>query len=117
MNNLNIHLIEQTLFPDDDKPQWMAYLILNARYPNLTYLSMDGYHCHGIADYSENKMFYWQGYCQDGVLNWRDKSLISSPPKDFCDMSTEEIISVWMGINGETDDSKRKWLNNLRGKK
>jgi len=93
MRNLATHLIRQTLFPDKDKPQWMAYLILNQKYPKLTYLSMDGYHCHGIADYSEDKMFYWQD--RGNILNWVDKTPIVAPPKDFCDMTTEEIVNIW----------------------
>lgn len=115
MSNLEIHVMQQALLPDIDKPQWMAYLILYQLYPKLTYLSMDGYHCHGIADYSEGKMFYWQDRYKGGIINWTDKTLIMSPPKDFCDMTTEEIVNVWTKLNGETENSKKAWLDNLKG--
>lgn len=114
MSNLQIHVMQQALLPDIDKPQWMAYMILYQMYPNLAYLSMDGYHCHGIADYSEGKMFYWQDRYQGGILNWTDKTLIMSPEKDFCEMTTEEIVNVWTELNGETEDSKKAWLDNLK---
>ena len=114
MSNLETHLIRQTLFPDQDKPQWLAFLILNKRYPKLTYLSMDGYHCHGIADYSEGKMFYWQDRYEGGILNWTDKTLIMSPEKDFCDMTTEDIDNIWTELNGETEESKKVWLRSLK---
>ena len=114
MNKLATHLIRQTLFPDQDKPQWMAFLILNKKYPKLTYLSMDGYHCHGIADYSEGKMFYWQNCYKGGILNWADKTLIMSLTKNFCDMTTEEIVNIWMDLCGETEESKLSWLNNMK---
>lgn len=114
MDNLSIHVIQQALFPDIDKPQWMAYLILNQLYPKLTYLSMDGYHCHGIADYSEGKMFYWQDRYKGGILNWTDKTLINVPLKDFCDMTTEEIVNVWLELNGETETSKINFLGTLK---
>ena len=114
MSNLETHLIRQTLFPDQDKPQWLAFLILNKRYPKLTYLSMDGYHCHGIADYSEGKMFYWQDRYQGGILNWTNKSLFKVISKDFCDMTTEEIVNIWMDLCGETQESKLSWLNSIK---
>lgn len=114
MSNLIKHIIQQFTLPDIDKEQWLAYMILYRRYPNLTYLSMDGYHCHGIADYSEGKMFYWQGYTyKGGILNWTDKTLITSPTKDFCDMTTEEIITEWMNLNGETEESKLEWIRSF----
>lgn len=114
MSNLEIHVMQQALFPDIDKPQWLAYLILYQLYPKLTYLSMDGYHCHGIADYSEGKMFYWQDRYMGGILNWTDKSLIVPLERDFCDMTTEEIVNVWTELNGETEESKKVWLDNLK---
>lgn len=114
VSNLEIHVMQQALFPDIDKPQWMAYMILYQLYPNLTCLSMDGYHCHGIADYSEGKMFYWQDHYKGGIINWTDKSLIVSSEKDFCDMGTDEIINIWTKLNGETEDSKSAWLRNLK---
>lgn len=95
----------------------MAYMILYQMYPKLTYLSMDGYHCHGIADYSEGKMFYWQDCYQGGILNWTDKTLIVPLEKDFCDMTTEEIVNVWTNLNGETEESKVKFLKKLKGEK
>ena len=113
MSNLETHLIQQTLFPDQDKPQWLAFLILNKRYPKLTYLSMDGYHCQGIADYSEGKMFYWQDRYQGGILNWTNKSLFKVISKDFCDMTTEEIVNTWMELCAETEESKLSWLNSI----
>lgn len=117
MSNLEIHVMQQALFPDQDKPQWMAYLVLHELYPNLTCLSMDGYHCHGIADYSAGKMFYWQDRYQGGILNWTDKSLIVPLVKDFCDMTTEEIVNVWTELNGETEESKLAWLSSLKDSK
>lgn len=114
MSNLATHLIQQTLFPDADKPQWLAYVILNEKYPSLTYLSMDGYHCHGIADYSESKMFYWQDRYKGGILNWVDKTLALPMSKDFCDMTTEEIVNIWMDLCGETQESKLSWLNIIK---
>lgn len=117
MSNLETHVMQQALFPEQDKPQWMAYLILHELYPNLTYLSMDGYHCHGIADYSDGKMFYWQDRYMGGILNWSDKTLITTPPKDFCDMTTEEIVNVWTELNGETEESKLSWLRSLKDSK
>lgn len=117
MTNLATHFVQQSLFPEPDKPQWLAYLVLNQRYPNLTYLSMDGYHCHGIADYSEGKMLYWQDSYKGGIVNWVDKTLIYVPVKDFCEMSTEEIIYTWMNVCGETEGSKLNWLNSMRNMK
>ena len=117
MNNLAIHVMQQSLLPDIDKPQWMAYMILYQMYPKLTYLSMDGYHCHGIADYSEGKMFYWQDRYMGGILNWTDKTLIVPLEKYFCDMTTEEIVNVWTNLNGETEESKLKFIKNLKGEK
>lgn len=114
MSNLTYHFVHQMLLPEQDAQQWMAYVLLQKLYPNLTCLSMDGYHCHGIADYSEGKMFYWQDRYQGGILNWTDKTLIMSPPKDFCEMSTEEIINVWTELNGETEESKISWLRSLK---
>lgn len=115
MSNLEIHVMQQALLPDIDKHQWVAYMILYQLYPKLTYLSMDGYHCHGIADYSEGKMFYWQDRYQGGILDWTDKALIVPLEKDFCDMTTEEIVNVWTELNGETEESKMAWLSNLKG--
>lgn len=114
MSNLAVHTIQQALYPDVDKPRWMAYLILYERYPKLTYLSMDGYHCHGIADYSEGKMFYWQDRYQGGILDWTDKTLIVPLERDFCDMTTEEIVNVWLELNGETEESKINWIRSLK---
>jgi hypothetical protein len=111
MSNLVKHVVQQALFPDQDKEQWMAYLILLEKYPDLKYLSMDGYHCHGIADYT--KMFYWQDGYNAGILNWTDKSVLVYIDKDFCDMTTNEIVSVWMDLCGETELTKKRWMNSL----
>lgn len=112
--NLPTHFIQQSLFPEQDKPQWLAYLVLNQRYPNLTCLSIDGYHCHGLADYSKGKMLYWQDRYKGGILNWENKSVIKPILKNFCDMQTEEIINIWMEVCGETEQSKLEWVRSLK---
>lgn len=114
MKNLLKHFVEQSVIPDGDSQQWLAYVLLQTKYPKLTYLSFDGYHCHGIADYSEDKMFYWQDRYKGGILNWREKIVILPLYKDFCDMSTFEIVNIWMDLCGETDETKKAFIESFK---
>lgn len=109
MSNLKVHVIDQALFPEQDKEQWLAYLILLERYPNLTYLSFNGYHCHGIADY--NKGITWQDKL---IKDHVSKEVIAVTSAAFMDMTTEEIVKSWMIVNGETEKTKQEWLRSVK---
>ncbi len=112
MNNLKaltLHTVEQTLSPDTDKEQWLAYLTLKVKYPNLTCQSHNGYHCEGIADYK--KGVRWQ---YDKIVDLADKSVIVET-KPFHSLSTSEVVNTWMKVMGETQTTKRSWLRSLWG--
>lgn len=109
MTNLEIHFIQQSILPTPDKEQWLAFLTLKQRYKQLTWLSMDGYSCDGIADYSKN--LYWQ---DRRILDWTDKSVIKETEKKFWEYTTSEICSIWMQVNGETLKTKTEWVWSLK---
>jgi hypothetical protein len=108
MSTLIYHFIYQSVLPEGDKEQWLAYLILKEKYPTLTYLSYDGYSCHGLADYSKN--IYWQ---EEDIIDWKTKKTLARPHKHFVEHTTSEICAVWMQVNGETEETKRLWLESL----
>ena len=113
MKTLVKHFIEQTVYPDKDSQQWLAFLVLKEKYPNLTYLSYDGYHCHGLADYSVN--FNWQGsriVVWDNSYTWREHMETAKQlEKDFEEYSSTGIVNIWMDLLGETEESKKAWIN------
>lgn len=100
------HIIENTLFPQPDSNQFTAYLILQQKYPHLTYWSIDGYSCDALADYDKN--IVWE---TDRIIDWSTKEVIGKTPKPFWDCTTPEIVDVWVRVNGETYKTKRDWLN------
>ena len=108
-NDLEFHIIQQSIFPDADKELWTAFLVLKHRYPELTYWSWDGYHCHALADYSINLV--WK---EDTVLDWTTKETILTTSKKIWDYSTSEVCSIWMRVNGETEKTKRLWIGKYK---
>lgn len=83
------HMIDEAFRPSSDNPQWVAFLVLNRLNPNITYLSHDGYHVHGLADYT--KGISWQG---SFIKDTRSKALIALT-MDFDGCTTEYITNVW----------------------
>jgi len=89
------HLINEAFTPSLDHNAWVAYLVLNQRYPKLTYWSYDGYHVHALADYTND-------------LVWRDNKLIRWSTKEelvtiqeFCDSPTSYITNTWVRVVNE----------------
>lgn len=99
MKTIIHHLIEQTLRPDQDKDQFLAYLILNEIYPSLTYLSYDGFYCHGLADYSKNLV--WQ---DKKIIDHSTKEIILNTETYFTKCTTNDICNIWIKVNGDTVD-------------
>lgn len=67
------HVLENTITPCQDSPQFLAYIILLQKYPNLTYWSMDGYSCDALADYDKN--IVWN---RDEVIDWSTKEVMKA---------------------------------------
>ncbi len=103
---LKKHILESTITPGMDGQQFMAYIILSQKYPNLTYWSWDGYHCHALADYSINLV--WK---DKEVIDWTTKEVIATTDKNFWESDTTTIVQTWMKFNGETTKTKQDWLN------
>lgn len=99
------HLIEQTLFPAEDKEQWIAYLILKEKYKHITYLSHDGYSCDGLADYTKNIV-----WTRNEVVDWTTKEILLRAEKKFWECTSTEICTIWMRVSGETYKTKTEWL-------
>lgn len=102
------HILENTLLPQPDSQQFMAYIILSQKYPNLTYWSMDGYSCDALADYSIGVV--WN---REDVIDWKTKEVMFKTGKSFWDSTVQEIINVWTRVNGETTTTKYNWLYTL----
>lgn len=101
------HVLQQTFTPEHDSTQFLAYILLSQKYPNLTYWSMDGYSCDALADY--NKDIVWDKH---SVYEWTTKKPLLTTDKRFWDCTTQEIIDVWTRVNGETTKTKREWIDN-----
>jgi hypothetical protein len=88
MTPLERHTIDEAFNPSADTEQWLAFIILNHLNPNLTYLSWDGYHCHGLADHSVGIM--WQD-------NWMKdtKTNLRLPAPDFTMQNKTTIVNLW----------------------
>lgn len=86
-------MIDQHTTPDLDSEAWVAYLILLEKYPNLTYQSWDGFHCHGICDYSVTPPMVW---IDTRLINWETKEQF--PIVDFSGQTTRDIIKMWNKI-------------------
>lgn len=86
-------VIHESFIPGEDRDQFLAYMILCQKYPNLTYQSHDGYTCHALVDYSKD-------ICWDGkkIFKWSTKETIRETMKDFCDYSMIEIIDIWIEV-------------------
>lgn len=108
MSNIESHFIQQCVYPDRDSPQWLAFLVLNKKYANLTYWSMDGYHCDALADYTKDLV--WR---DKEIIQWSTKEKIKEVP-DFNYTNTVDIVSIWMEICGETDTTKKTWVNSIK---
>lgn len=101
------HIPENTVTPNSN--QFLAYIILLQKYPNLTYWTIDGYDCDFLTDYEKN--IVWN---RDEVIDWSTKEVIAKTPKCFWKCTTAEIVDIWMRVNGETHKTKREWLSNDR---
>lgn len=99
------HILENTILPGPDSQQFMAYIILQQKYPHLTYWSWDGYSCDALADYS--KGIVWK---DNEVIDWMTRQVVAHTTKSFWDCSTTEIVNTWMKFNGETTKTKMDWL-------
>lgn len=89
MSPLERHSIAETFNPSSDHEQWMAFIVLNHLYPSLTYLSWDGYNCHGLADHSLGVI--WQGQT---VKNTKTNSQVFTVP-EFTTLNKTDIVHVW----------------------
>lgn len=109
LKSLALHTLEQTLYPDTDKEQWLAYITLKVKYPNITCQSLNGYHCEGIADY--NLGIRWE---HDKIIDLGNKEvlLVTEP---FHKLGTTDIVNTWMRVLGETNKTKRSWFNKILG--
>ena len=103
LKSLGSHFLQQTLYPDTDKEQWLAYLTLKEKYTSLTCQSMNGYHCEGIADY--DKGIRWE---YDKVVDLESKEVILKT-EPFHTIPSEVIVNTWMKVMGETTKTKRLW--------
>lgn len=113
LEQLAYHTLEQTLRPSTDKEAWLAYLQLRVFYPNITYISMDGYSCDGIADYTRDAS--WIG---NQIVKWstwhKDLVVLHTSEKEFWDMSTGEIVNTWNSVVGLTEDQINNRLEGVR---
>lgn len=89
MSPLEYHTIAEAIEPSADTEAWAAYIILSHLNPNMTYLSYDGYHCHGIADHVMG--IQWQS---NWIMDKRaDTKLTLSV--HFEDLTTHQIVTQW----------------------
>lgn len=111
---LGSHMVEQLLFPSQDKQLWLAVMALRTKYPNVSYWSFDGYHAQALCDYSLPTPMVW---CDNRVRSWYNGDygdVILETPKHILDMQTDEICNIWLQAIGETEESKRDWIRMLR---
>lgn len=99
--NFKKHLIEQTVRPDIDSEAFLAYLVLNSIRSSTNYLSFDGYHVHGLADYDAG--VYWQS--TKIVDNFTKETLHEA--EDFNELSRKGIVKIWLSVLGYTSKLKR----------
>ena len=113
LEQLAYHALEQTLRPSTDKEAWLAYLQLRVFYPNITYTSMDGYSCDGIADYSRDVS--WIG---KQIVKWstwhKDSVVLYTSEKDFWDMGTSDIVTTWNSVVGLSENQISARLEGIR---
>ena len=114
MNSLNLkhlalHTLGQTTLPDTDSAQWLAYQTLKVLYPDISCLSHNGYHCDGLADYTIRVSFCGSR----GFIDLESGELLYESDKPFHEMTTNEIVKAWMRVVGETETTKKGWLNKL----
>jgi len=115
--NLLSHFLDQTLFPSSDKELWLSYLVLKSKYPNITYWSYDGFHVYAIVDYEMKLILAQRGneqaaiYEWTGLFEWEKVRVVHSFDEDLYKLCSSEIVNCWMGIVGETVESKRKWVS------
>lgn len=83
------HMANEAVTPSLDFDAWWAYLTLSLTNPNITYLSYDGYHVHGLADYKQGVV--WQG---NRIICWETKEVILDTG-DFQEVNTPYIIKTW----------------------
>lgn len=84
------HMIAEAYQASADHNAWVAYLVLLERFPNLTYWSWDGYHVHGLADYSADVV--WR---DNLIIRWSDKKEVAIV-EDFYTASTNTITNTWV---------------------
>lgn len=116
LEQLAYHTLSQTIRPEPDKEGWLAYLQLRVFHPSITYTSMDGYSCDGIADYTKDaswigkqivKWSTWNSWYKDGIV-------LHTSEKDFWDMSTEDIVKTWNSVVGFTEEVVNTRLEGIR---
>lgn len=105
------HLIEQLVLPSEDSEQWVAYVVLKQRYPNLSYWSYDSWSCHALID--AKSLIIWDG---TKVYNFETKEVIEITEKAFNHSTSREIIDVWTRINKETSETKQAWVKSYMTK-
>ena len=105
--NFKKHLIEQTITPDIDSEAFLAYLVLNSIRSSTSYLSYDGYHTHGLADYVAG--IYWQS--TKIVDNFTKETLHET--KDFNELSRKDIVKIWLSVLGYTSKLKRDLVRSI----
>ena len=83
-------IVHESFIPLKDGDQFLAYMILYQKYPNIAYQSYDGYTCHALVDYSKD-------VCWDKkrIFKWSTKETIKETEKDFLDYSMTEVIDAW----------------------
>lgn len=113
LESLAYHTLSQTLKPEPDKEGWLAYLQLRIFHPNMTYTSMDGYSCDGIADYTKDVS--WIG---KQIVKWstwhKERVILHESDKEFWNLSTEEIVKTWNSVVGFTEEIVNTRLEGIR---
>lgn len=82
-----------------DRNQFLAFMFLKKKYPELTYWSHNGYDCDALANYTIN--IVWN---RNEIIDWRTKEKIRTTNKSFYDCSMTEIIDIWTDIEEYFDE-------------
>lgn len=122
MNNKNllVHFVEQAITPTKDKDLWIAYLILNRKYPDVRYWAVDTFHVEAIVDY-EQRLILGQRHGEysklsswEGEFDWDKLNTLHEFNTDLEKLTAYEIVNTWMGAIGESLESKRTFINSFR---
>lgn len=111
-NNLLLrHLLTQSVFPSTDKEMYVAYLILNKRWPEIVLWSMDGYHADAIVSYKEKLLIDNRGIRKwEGDFDWEKCSMLKVYEQE---PTTSQLVTTWMEAVGDSAWEMRMFIKEL----